>query len=318
MTDADAQTRTDEAVAYLRGLIDRIPDSTHATCDKTYLRTVLDALADRQERVAEIEEHLRTAAHGLQAYVDANGHNAARVAELEAELAEREDDVPSRITAEMERDDAQAERDVALAQLAEARGQVADYENRITWNTTCGRCSRTLDAAYEQTVRAEKAEAERDEARRQLAALRTEEAVAFYDDEADTWRPSEFRTVAEAIAEEGGQLQWREATRLVGDWTLVATDPPAAAATPANAEQFDWRWWRKPEPDGAGGWMACNACGTGTVVFETLEGDRMRCLNCGETGLAGPPTPAATDTTATRGQQATHETPGDAETGGTP
>lgn len=41
-----------EVVARLRDLIDRIPDSTHATCDKADLRAVLAAVADRDAAVA--------------------------------------------------------------------------------------------------------------------------------------------------------------------------------------------------------------------------------------------------------------------------
>jgi hypothetical protein len=53
---------------------------------------------------------------------------------------------------------AQQERD-------QARAQVADYENRITWDTTCGQCATVLDRAIADYERAERAEAERDQAR---------------------------------------------------------------------------------------------------------------------------------------------------------
>jgi hypothetical protein len=45
----------------------------------------------------------------------------------------------------------------ARAEAAEAR--VADYENRITWDTTCAQCATYLDASIKDHVRAEKAEA---------------------------------------------------------------------------------------------------------------------------------------------------------------
>jgi hypothetical protein len=41
----------------------------------------------------------------------------------------------------------------------EAEAKVADYENRITWHTTCGSCARTLDSGIRETERAERAEA---------------------------------------------------------------------------------------------------------------------------------------------------------------
>lgn len=58
----------------------------------------------------------------------------------------------------------------ALAERDAARAQVADYENRITWHTTCGQCATVLDRAIAETERAEKAEAERDQARSALLA----------------------------------------------------------------------------------------------------------------------------------------------------
>lgn len=83
MTDT---ARTDGAVATLRALIDRIPDSTHATCDKDVLRTVLDALADTQ-RYAE-----RLKAYGdLKRQMDSAAFAAMRtqITELEAECDEQ-------------------------------------------------------------------------------------------------------------------------------------------------------------------------------------------------------------------------------------
>lgn len=43
----------------------------------------------------------------------------------------------------------------ALDQLYE---RLADYENRITWHTTCGSCARVLDSAIRETERAARAE----------------------------------------------------------------------------------------------------------------------------------------------------------------
>jgi hypothetical protein len=49
---------------------------------------------------------------------------------------------------------------VAMAdeEQAELRARVADYENGITWNTTCLNCASLLDANYEMYVRADQAE----------------------------------------------------------------------------------------------------------------------------------------------------------------
>ncbi len=44
-------------------------------------------------------------------------------------------------------------------ELADLRTRLAEYENTITWNTTCKACARTLDSAYAETVRREQAEA---------------------------------------------------------------------------------------------------------------------------------------------------------------
>ncbi|GAA3417637.1 hypothetical protein [Streptosporangium vulgare] len=43
-------------------------------------------------------------------------------------------------------------------ELETARAAVLEYENTITWFTTCKGCAATLDSAYAETVRAEKAE----------------------------------------------------------------------------------------------------------------------------------------------------------------
>jgi ParB-like chromosome segregation protein Spo0J len=48
---------------------------------------------------------------------------------------------------------------VADAEQAELRARVADYENRITWHTTCGSCARILDSSIRETERAVRAEA---------------------------------------------------------------------------------------------------------------------------------------------------------------
>ncbi|MET7429591.1 hypothetical protein ABZT16_11415 [Streptomyces flaveolus] len=49
------------------------------------------------------------------------------------------------------------ERERQRAEAAEAK--VADYENRITWHTTCEACARVLDSAIQETERRERVEA---------------------------------------------------------------------------------------------------------------------------------------------------------------
>jgi hypothetical protein len=45
--------------------------------------------------------------------------------------------------------------DAAIARLT---AKVADYENGISWNTSCTSCARVLDSSYRDHARAEKAE----------------------------------------------------------------------------------------------------------------------------------------------------------------
>ena len=61
-----------------------------------------------------------------------------------------------------------------LAALADAQSAIADYENRITWHTTCGQCATTLDRAIADHDRAEQAEADRDEQRARADAAEVE------------------------------------------------------------------------------------------------------------------------------------------------
>jgi hypothetical protein len=56
-------------------------------------------------------------------------------------------------------------------ELAELRDRIADYENRITWDTTCGNCARLLDSSIRDYERAERAEAELAELRAKIAAV---------------------------------------------------------------------------------------------------------------------------------------------------
>lgn len=58
---------------------------------------------------------------------------------------------------------------VLAAELAELRTKIAEYENAVTWNTSCLSCAKTLDSSIAEHERAERAtETER---ARWLAAL---------------------------------------------------------------------------------------------------------------------------------------------------
>ncbi|TGZ14712.1 hypothetical protein DV517_61950 [Streptomyces sp. S816] len=46
-----------------------------------------------------------------------------------------------------------------LAELQPELDRLADYENRITWETTCEFCARILDSSIRETERRERAEA---------------------------------------------------------------------------------------------------------------------------------------------------------------
>lgn len=53
---------------------------------------------------------------------------------------------------------ADADADRIRVALAAEQAKVADYENRITWDTTCGNCARLLDASIKDFQRREQAE----------------------------------------------------------------------------------------------------------------------------------------------------------------
>lgn len=54
--------------------------------------------------------------------------------------------------------------DAVLVELKRELAALAEYENTITWMTTCTSCARVLDSSIRETERAEKAEAALDKA----------------------------------------------------------------------------------------------------------------------------------------------------------
>lgn len=76
-----------------------------------------------------------------------------------------------------------AEQAAMRAEVERLREAVADYEHRITWDTTCKNCANILDSSIKETERAEAAEAK----------------VAAFEALADEWeRPVEYTGPAEA------------------------------------------------------------------------------------------------------------------------
>jgi hypothetical protein len=53
--------------------------------------------------------------------------------------------------------------DAALQRAEQAEARLAEQDSAITWGTSCLSCARVLDSCYAEHVRAEKAEAERDQ-----------------------------------------------------------------------------------------------------------------------------------------------------------
>lgn len=60
-------------------------------------------------------------------------------------------------------------------ELEQLRAKVAEFDHIINWHTTCASCARILDSAYQETMRAEKAEQQRD----RLAGVLSEVLAAF-------------------------------------------------------------------------------------------------------------------------------------------
>ncbi|MFJ4932352.1 hypothetical protein ACIP8U_00575 [Streptomyces pseudovenezuelae] len=88
--------------------------------------------------------------------------------------------------------------DTEADRLLEGIDRLHDYENRITWDTTCGSCARILDSAYAETVRAEQAEA----ALARIAALADKHPVGI-----DTALIHEALATAEPVPDDGPSVR---------------------------------------------------------------------------------------------------------------
>jgi chromosome segregation ATPase len=109
------------------------------------------------------------------------------------------------------------------AEIKELRALVAEYENGLNWHTTCLGCAKPLDSCYAETMRAEKAEGERDQlayerqllgaARRVLDLAAARMGLAWAGDET---RQEQTRAEAADIAQ-----------RITDEIGHPATDEPA-------------------------------------------------------------------------------------------
>jgi hypothetical protein len=77
------------------------------------------------------------------------------------------------VAGRVEQDTATAGTLITPALLAEIGRRLYEYENAIDWHTLCTSCAAVMGSAYAETMRAEKAEAERDEAQAKLAGVRS-------------------------------------------------------------------------------------------------------------------------------------------------
>ena len=111
----------------------------------------------------------------------------------------------------------EAERARAVQRAEQAEAKVADYENRITWHTTCGSCARVLDSSIRETERAARAEA---------AIGRVQDAVALH--RKGLLRLPELYAVIEAALDEQPEPD-----------TAAHDDGPSVREAAAD----DRRWW---------------------------------------------------------------------------
>lgn len=123
------------------------------------------------------------------------------------------------------------EADFVLAELRAELGALAEYENTITWMTTCTSCARILDSCIRETERAERAEAE---VRRYAEAESADAAAGSYAGRAET-AEAFIAFVADTIADhEGDEWADHSATRAIRAAITRAVEPTEPAATQAT------------------------------------------------------------------------------------
>lgn len=131
-----------------------------------------------------------------------------------------------------------ARRAVARAVLAELRPELdalTDYENRITWNTTCASCARVLDSSVHETERAEKAEAALERVRAKAAEWAT---LAPADDWGDTPHDTVLSDAGRYLLKLLDRLAATERPERAGDVASAADIRRAAIAAALTAEHY--------------------------------------------------------------------------------
>jgi hypothetical protein len=104
---------------------------------------------------------------------------------------------------------------------AVAEATVADYENRIAWETTCGEHARLLDTSYAETVRAERAETQRDQTATALREVLATFTPLTYPD-----APTPQGHIAQHAVTPADYARWTAALGGAGE---EAADEPQAA-----------------------------------------------------------------------------------------
>ncbi|MFJ2630887.1 hypothetical protein ACIO6U_02835 [Streptomyces sp. NPDC087422] len=143
------------------------------------------------------------------------------------------------------RGDLDALADAVLAVVQPHLDELADYRNRITWETTCGEHARLLDACRAAEERAEKAEADRDAARAgdALWIKAYGEDIATARDDArrnrEAWRSARQRArVLSAEITRRAPLLGEYATRITAAEAALARVREVARRLTAHAAGF--------------------------------------------------------------------------------
>lgn len=119
--------------------------------------------------------------------------------EMAERIVELEDEAEAAAVVESDRIAALDARDAEIERL---RGVLLELDHRLSWHTTCKTCSRILDSAYEETMRAEAAESACDRYRLAwLSARRRAADEANFGMEALALRDEEIRRLRAELAD---------------------------------------------------------------------------------------------------------------------
>lgn len=165
----------EEVIGEVNELLERLADNT-LLVERTRLR---DKVAQLEAENEQLRFSKTALTQTINAYPDAVANSAANLAHARAQR----DEMSKRVTelrgevkelyaklashengCEHEAWESKhfAELTLVKAERDQARAQVADYENRITWDTTCGQCANLLDRSIADYERIRELEAERD------------------------------------------------------------------------------------------------------------------------------------------------------------